>query len=413
MKLSSKKRDALIEWIAESLEKGQSTGSVKDALLSLGLSITDIINLVYYLSEQYFYPMRDALIHDKDTPDESIKLEIRHLLKAGLNKSQILLETSNSGYTKRAVERAYASVSLKDKLGLFIGSTIVLISYGALFAFLLYVSLVRNNNPSVIIVGFFPSIINLAVVIIFIERFHSKYSKFLWLVPLLLCGAFYIIASTVSHPVFNVMDVAGYTATNLIFSLTIVSVLFIIGAMGKETNKIIDSLTSKHYVSRQKVKKHSSLREKTESQISELAGYSQYLNNCISEVYSKANNASNDLRKKLMINMGLFDHIRKEICNDPQRNPQKFTDDLMHIKDSYRNLTKREYEIIKENLNKLEINCRKNDGSDRIIDVIDSNTKKAAMQAFNESLMILQDLFMEYKKLLHFQEAYKNERPYA
>lgn len=177
-----------------------------------------------------------------DVPEEIVEY-VRSTLDAGfephLIKEQLLvhcyephiIDAAFREAKKKPVESRGLPLSLVQLRARFrnIETLFGMIYFFCFVIFLFVVAALSKANMFNVFVGFLPTMIAIIASVAIFDMVTKNRKPMLLAVPLILCGAFFMIGTAGVHPVFNAIDVPNITALNFIISFLFIIVSLFLG----------------------------------------------------------------------------------------------------------------------------------------------------------------------------------------
>jgi len=216
----------LVDYITQEMNKGYSLSAIKDALLRAGHN-KDIIDVVLDSLKKHKFnilkamqePMPDHLTKDLyyDVLNALVKY-IEYHIEQGQSIEKIKKALTNYGHTEETIIDAIERVMQKKQERPAAHSSIIItLSWISLVLLIIILSILNSSSLATIVVGLVPAIITLILLSYLVNR--TKRTAYLWVFPIALPIAFYLLTSNSQSAMFNVMNVGVLTFVNLAVSL--------------------------------------------------------------------------------------------------------------------------------------------------------------------------------------------------
>jgi len=267
--------------------------------------------------------------------------------------------------------------SLRLRKVLFEGFSLV--SLVVLVLLIVFTALGTGASPIFVMLGFMPTI---ATIILCLVIFDETVFSFiiLWLVPIVLSGIFYLIAS--SQPILNNnLDIGALVALNLVFSILYLVIFFIIAKFAGRSSQELQEKKQENKPSHTIIQHQPT---KIKEYVASIEDKSKALNFVIGRVYSKFHGGSKQLREKLALKPEWYNEFSEALNNEANPDRRRLLSVLDNIEKqlALMNLTEREI-LHPEQISELKNLDRDDDGNSTIIEVLIKNDKDPVESYFN------------------------------
>lgn len=257
--------------------------------------------------------------------------------------------------------------SLRLRRVLFEGFSLV--SILVLFIVIVITSLSTEASLFFVLMGFMPTLITIILCLLMFDE--TLYSLIiLWLTPFILTGLFFVVATSQTLLKSN-LDVGALVTVNIILSVLYLIIFFAIAKLlsPKESHHHKPAHSEAHAMAAHQPK---TIRE----YVASIEDKSKALNFVIGRVYNKYHGGSKQLREKLSLKSEWYNEFSDALQNETNPDKRRLLTILDNIENQLFLLTKTEKEVLsEEELRELKGLERKEDGSERIMDVLIKNDK--------------------------------------
>ena len=240
---------------------------------------------------------------------------------------------------------------------------------------ILFTGLATNNNLFIILIGFLPTFL----VVVFSLIVHEKKSiqtGFLWLLPFIVIGAFYLLGSFSPQLAQNI-DVAVLSGLNFVLSLIYVLFSF----------SLFDESKSKKYVPRLSSVSVNHEKEKSLADYAHsIEDKSKALNFAIGRVYSQFHGGSEPLRSLLRIPKDWYNEFSFIGLGTDEVDFVKLNEIVAKFEVRLNVFKQSEKQVFGKKIDHLKNLLRDPTGTDTIIDVLDHNDKDPVRSYYEGAL---------------------------
>jgi hypothetical protein len=199
----------------------------------------------------------------------------------------------------------------------------------------------------------------------------------IWLIPFILSGLFFLVASSQSILKAN-LDISSLVAINLFCSIIYLVIFFLIAKLVSKDDKKT-SENHKHTPTLDNNPSHAILHSQPstiQEYIASIEDKSKALNFVIGRVYNKYHGGSKHLREKLSLKPEWYNEFSETLNNDATPDRRRLLSVLDNIEKQLSLMTSLEKEILtQDQLVELKNLQRDEYGNDKIIDVLITNDK--------------------------------------
>lgn len=224
----------VIRYIKEELNKGISISDIRKALLRGGHHKGLIEEAIYALQKENFNlerAMREP-VKSKTLAEElyaevlsSIIDYIQFQKKQGYTAKEIKSVLLRHGHSEHIINQAIAAVETDSNSKTNFRALKFIICLVGFVVFLLWVGASTKDDFSKILSGFFPALASLLVIGLMENKLNYRQQTFLWFVPFVFSGVFFILGGSKSYPIFEGMKIFNLAVLSLIISMIFAIIL--------------------------------------------------------------------------------------------------------------------------------------------------------------------------------------------
>lgn len=367
---------------------------------------------------------------EKKTADEHAIFYVASTLTAGYSEAAVKKELHRNNYSDAAIKSAFSEgkkrmehshfklpshkqqishieksaargMPFNEKIFIFLYSVLVLFMIG-------WLSIETMAPPLIVFLSFCPTLATIIASLLFFSSGRTKYKIMVWSVPIFTCIIWYAVASSAQITILNKVDAANITILNFLLSIVYLLILDLFDAIDNLLIRPIEKRiikaekelerTEKEHIHRlvppKKAAAESHLENKItiheqeksiEQYIQSIEDKAKALNFVIGRVYSNKHGGSDELRSLIRINKESYNVFAEIPPAQIANNLDTLRQAVYSIGERLNVMDKTEHEVfgsMHKNLNNLN---RKDDGSQRIIDVMTQNDKDPVITYFKSA----------------------------
>ncbi|MFP4119189.1 MAG: hypothetical protein ACLFTH_03990 [Candidatus Woesearchaeota archaeon] len=259
---------------------------------------------------------------------------------------------------------------------------------------------VGGHQLFLVLVGFFPSVLTIIISLVIHEEF-SQQKKALWLIPLFILIAFYLLGSS-GLPLLEAFDIEVLTGLN--FLLSLLYVLMVFGVLKKTTSH-------KPHDKQKQMLKRERRPQTIEEYVTSIEDKSKAINFAIGRIYSKYHGGTKEMREQIRISPDWYNEFSSIGIGSQTVDYTELSEIIGKFEKHFKTFEKTEKEVFGRDVDRLKDLIRDPKGNDRIIDVIEHNDKDPVKSYFEGAKDFCKRLRVELgrRELSLVKNEYKGE----
>ncbi len=338
----------------------------------------------------------------KAKADKKLVKYISDLVNQGYDVKLIKEELVKYGYEEPLIQESFKTAektrySPTGETMSYLGRFAIAVIFVFYLALLTFLAVLLDASLPNVIVGFSPSLLTLILSIILLEKMKGKNIGIIWLLPLIFTTAFYMLAQ--QNIMLQQMDIPVLSALNLLVSYILVAFLTTVGVL--RVDKYIEQVRTTKPI-KQKPIKEVELEitpKKALEYIQSIEDKSKAINFVIGRVYRMSNGGTKEIRNEIKIKPEWYNEFSTLNENTLKEKRTHAKSLVKKIQDQLQKLLLTEKEVFKSEQKDLKNLKRKEDGSNKIIDVLKNNDKdpvevyaRSALEFCDKTLEVLEKL---------------------